>query len=286
MLAIVGVGVLVALFMFLTQGSNIAVLNPAGTIASQQKNLIILTTVLGLFVVIPVFILLFGIAWKYREGNAKARYTPNIGGSRKLEALWWGIPALIILVLSVVTWQSSHALDPFKELVSNKKHMVVEVVSLQWKWLFIYPELGIASVNYLPFPEQTPMHFQITSDAPMNSFWIPNLGGQVYAMSGMSTELHLQADQPGSYRGVSANISGAGFASMNFTAQSMKQADFDAWVQTAAASKNLLDSASYKTLAQPSTADAPKVFRLMDSNLYDTIMMKYMMPDMGSGMGM
>jgi cytochrome o ubiquinol oxidase subunit 2 len=285
-LALLGVGALAALFTFLTSGSNVAVLNPAGTIAGQQKNLIILTTVLGLFVVIPVFILLFGIAWKYREGNVKARYTPNVGGSRKLEALWWGIPAVIILVLSVVTWQSSHALDPFKEIEGDKNTMVVEVVSLQWKWLFIYPELGIASVNYLPFPEKTPMHFQITSDAPMNSFWIPNLGGQVYAMSGMSTELHLQADQPGSYRGVSANISGAGFASMNFTAQSMTEADFDAWVQTAATSKNLLDSASYKALAQPSTADVPKVFRLMDNHLYDNIMMKYVMPDMGSGMKM
>jgi cytochrome o ubiquinol oxidase subunit 2 len=210
---------LVALFAVLMNGHNIAVLDPAGIIGSKQKELILFTTLLGVFVVIPVLVLLFGVAWKYREGNTNARYTPNVGGNRKLEILWWGIPAIIILVLSIVTWKSSHELDPYKELSGTKEHMMVQVISLQWKWLFIYPDLGIASINYLPFPDQTPMHFQITSDAPMNSFWIPNLGGQVYAMSGMSTELHLQADNPGIYRGSSANISGAGFAHMNFNSQ-------------------------------------------------------------------
>jgi cytochrome o ubiquinol oxidase subunit 2 len=285
-LAILGVSALVMLFVTLANGNNMAVLNPAGIIAEKQKNLIIFTTILGLFVVVPVFILLFGIAWKYREGNTRARYTPNAKGNTWLEILWWGIPALIILVLSVVTWQSTHDLDPYKEIDSEKDHKTVQVVALQWKWLFIYPDLGIASVNYLPIPEKTPIHFNITSDAPMNSFWIPNLGGQVYAMSGMSTTLHIEASSTGIYRGSTANISGEGFAKMKFNAQSMTQKDFDAWADQTAASPNMLDMDSYKTLAKPSTADAPKVFRLMEPDLYNKIMMKYMTHGMGHGMGM
>lgn len=285
-LAIVGLAGLSALFIYLSKGNNWAVLAPAGTIGAQQKDLIILTTILGLFVVVPVFILLFTIAWKYREGNTKAAYTPNVGGSRKLEAIWWGIPALIILVLSIVTWQSTHALDPYKELAGPKDHMVVQVVSLQYKWLFMYPELGVASINYLPFPEKTPMHFQITSDAPMNSFWIPNLGGQVYAMSGMSSELHLQADGQGIYRGVSANISGEGFAKMNFNAQSMTQKDFDAWESSAASSKNTLSELTYQDLVSPSTGDAQKTFRLVDADLYSKIIMKYAGAEGAHGMAM
>ena len=285
-LAVLAISALVALFAMLMNGNNIAVLNPAGIIADKQKSLIILTVILGLFVVLPVFALLFGIAWKYREGNTKARYTPNAKGNTWLEILWWGIPAIIIVILSIVTWQSSHELDPYKEIPTDKDHTMVQVVALQWKWLFIYPELGIASVNYLPFPEKTPIHFEITSDAPMNSFWIPNLGGQVYAMSGMSTTLHLEASSTGTYRGSSANISGAGFARMNFNAQSMSQKDFDTWAENAATSSNMLDVHTYESLAKPSTADVPKVFRLMEPDLYNEIMMKYMMPDMGHGMGM
>jgi cytochrome o ubiquinol oxidase subunit 2 len=246
--------------------------------------------VLGLFIVLPVFALLFGIAWKYREDNTKARYTPNAKGNTWLEILWWGVPAIIIVILSFVTWQSSHALDPYKKIDSDKDHITVQVVALQWKWLFIYPDYGVASLNYLPFPEKTPVRFEITSDAPMNAFWIPNLGGMVYAMSGMSTMLHLEANSTGVYRGSSANISGAGFSKMNFNAQSMSQADFDTWVNTARTSTYELDLENYEYIAKPSIGDAPEVFRLTEPDLYSEIMMKYMMPGMthghGHGMGM
>lgn len=277
-LLIVSVFGVVAIFAMLIAGGEMAVLNPAGVIASKEKNLIIMTTLLGLFVVIPVFVLLFTVAWRYREGNTKARYTPDADGNRWLEGLWWGIPAVIIVILGVITWQSTHELDPYKPIVSDTKQLNIQVVSLEWKWLFIYPELGVASVNYLPIPAKTPISFQITSDAPMNSFWIPNLGGQVYAMSGMSTKLHLEADEVGTYRGSSANISGEGFAGMTFDAQSMTKADFDAWVQRAVGSSNMLTYDSYGVLAKPSKNNPPATYMLMDNNLYNKIIMKYMTP--------
>lgn len=289
-LAAFSIAGLTAMFLLLINGHNLAVFAPAGIIADKQKSLIILTMALAAFVVIPVFTLLFVVAWKYREGNTKARYTPNVAGNKPLELLWWGIPTVIIMFLGFVAWQSSHELDPYKALAGDKDQVVVQVVALEWKWLFIYPEYGVASVNYLPIPEKTPISFHITSDAPMNSFWIPNLGGQVYAMSGMSTQLHLQADSTGIYRGSSANISGAGFASMKFNAESMSQKDFDGWVAKTSESGHMLDSNSYAELALQSTADAPKAFRLMNSNLYNEIIMKYMMPktehEMKQGMTM
>lgn len=285
-LFLVAFAALVGIFAILMNGHNLAVLAPAGLIASKQKTLIVITTLLGLFVVIPVFILLFTIAWKYREGNTKAKYTPDIGNNRLLEGLWWGIPATIIIILSIITWQSTHELDPYKAISSSTKALNVQVVSLQWKWLFIYPDLGVASVNYLAIPEKTPIHFEITSDAPMNSFWIPNLGGQVYAMSGMSTQLQLIADGVGIYRGSSANMSGEGFAGMTFNADSMSTAYFTQWVKTAKQSADALSDVTYAALALPSKNVQPKNYGSVVSDLYNNIMMKSMMPDNGSGMSM
>lgn len=285
-LAVVTLLALIGIFAMLMGNHNIGVLAPAGIIAGKEKTLLIITTLLGLFVVVPVFILLFSTAWKYREGNEAARYTPDVGNNRMLEALWWGIPAVIILVLSVITWQSTHELDPYKNISSSIKPLNVQVVSLQWKWLFIYPDIGVASVNYLPIPQKTPIHFTITSDAPMNSFWIPNLGGQVYAMSGMSTQLQLMADSTGVYRGSSANISGEGFAGMTFNAESMTDTDFNNWVHKAKANKQSLSQTTYALLAQPSKDMPPQSYGLVASDLYDTIMMKYMMPNDSSGTSM
>ena len=285
-LAVVALLALCGIFAVLMHGHNLGVLAPAGLIASKEKTLIIITTLLGLFVVVPVFILLFVIAWKYREGNTKARYTPDVGSNRLLEGLWWGIPAVIIIILGVITWQSTRALDPYKAIDSSTKPLTVQVVALQWKWLFIYPDLGVASVNYVPIPEKTPIHFEITSDAPMNSFWIPNLGGQVYAMSGMSTQLQLMADSVGVYRGSSANMSGEGFAGMTFNAESMTSANFMSWVYKAKAHADILNNTSYNVLATPSKNISPQSYRLVASDLYNTIMMKYMMPSDGSGMNM
>jgi cytochrome o ubiquinol oxidase subunit II len=283
--ALLAAAVVVAGVMMLLKGVNIDVLSPQGEIARKEHQLILFTLLLSLVVVVPVFVMLIGFSLRYRESNKRAAYRPNWEGNRLLEAIWWGIPCVIIVILGVVTWQSSHELDPYKDLNSSVAPVNVQVVALQWKWLFIYPDQQIATVNELIIPEKTPINFTITSDAPMNSFWIPSLGSQVYAMSGMSTELRLIADKTGEYRGSSANISGSGFADMNFMAKSRSRADFDAWVQQTKSLDTGLDEATYKTLAEPDVEERPLYYALKDTDLYDKIIMKYMMPPVKSDDG-
>lgn len=266
---------LIVVAVWLLAGQNIAVFNSAGTIAEQERNLMVVAALLSLIIVLPVFALTFFVAWKYRASNKKARYEPDWDRDKRIEALWWGVPLALIVVLSVITWVSSHKLDPFRPIDSAKKPLEVQVVALQWKWLFIYPEQNIATVNYVQFPEDRPVTFTITSDAPMNSFWIPQLGGQIYAMSGMSTRIHLMADRPGEYRGSSANISGEGFADMVFTAKSSTQQDFDAWVQSVRISSNELTASAYDQLAKPGI-EAVTYYAPVQSHLYDDIVEKFM----------
>ncbi len=255
-----------------------AVLNPKGIIALEERDLIVIATVLMLVVVIPVFVMTFAICWKYRASKKDAEYAPNWDNDILAETIWWGFPCLIILILSIVTWFSTKALDPFKPLESDITPIQIQVVALDWKWLFIYPEQKIATVNYFQFPELTPVNFEITSDAPMNSFWIPQLGGQIYAMPGMRSKLHLMADEAGDYRGSSANISGYGFAGMVFTAKATKQADFDKWVQSVKQSAPPLGLNEYISLAKPSSYNPEASYTLKDDDLYDQIIMKYLMP--------
>lgn len=265
-----------AVMVFLTLGNNLAIFDTQGDIAEKQRNLIIFATLLSLVVVLPVFALTFGIVWRYRDTNKnKTAYTPDWDHDRRLETIWWVVPLLLITVLSVVTWQSSHALDPYKPLVSDKQPLTVQVVALQWKWLFIYPEQNIATINELRMPTDRPIDLVITSDAPMNSLWIPQLAGQVYAMTGMSTQLHLNATKAGVYRGVSANISGEGFASMQFKAIATPQNDFDSWVSTTK-TKPALTYAQYNKLVKPSTEPSLAFYGSVPPDLYDTIVMKYM----------
>lgn len=268
----------VLLMVVLLDGKTIAVLDPKGIIASEQRNLLVFATALSMVVILPVYALTIFIVWRYRASNPKATYAPEWDGSKILESIWWGVPILLIIVLSVVTWRSSYQLDPFKPLVSSKKPLTVQVVALQWKWLFIYPEQGVATLNYVQFPEDTPITFEISADAPMNSFWIPQLGGQIYAMNGMVTKLHLEADEIGDYRGTSANISGEGFAGMTFTAKASSQTEFDSWASSARASQDNLNTESYNALSQPSKNDIPKTFALAEPDLHRTIVMKYMAP--------
>lgn len=256
---------------------SIAVLNPKGIIALKERNLIYLSLALMLVVVIPVFALTIGIAWKYRADNTKADYQPDWDHSNLLEFIWWAFPMLIITVLAVVTWNSSHELDPYRALQSGVKPVTIQVVALQWKWLFIYPDQHIATVNYIQFPENTPVNFQITADAPMNSFWIPQLAGQVYAMPGMSTQLHVMASDLGSYIGVSANLSGQGFAGMQFTAKSSTRADFNDWVAQVQQSSQVLDQTMYDHLSAPSEHDGVSYYSSSDDTYNQTIM-KFMMP--------
>lgn len=262
----------------------VAVLSPSGSIASQQKNLILFTLALSMIVVIPVFALTFFIAWRYRASNSKSRYTPDWDHNRILESIWWGLPLAIISILAIVTWQTSHSLDPFKPLSSSNKAITVQVVALQWKWLFIYPDYGVASLNEVTFPEDTPVNFVITADAPMNSFWIPKLGGQIYAMSGMSTQLHLMANDTGHYRGVSANLSGKGFAGMNFTARAVSSSEFKSWVTAGLGSEKELDHTVYDKLAEPSENDPVIVYHLKTPDLYNKILDKYMSAENHAGM--
>ncbi len=274
-LSIAVAGVMAASWLF-SRGS-FDVLAAKGPIAGQQRDLIIVATSLMLLIVVPVFVLTAHIAWKYRAGNAEAHhlYKPDWDHNTKLETIWWGFPTAIILVLSVIIWQSSHSLDPFKPIASTKPPITIQVVALQWKWLFIYPQQNIASVNYVQFPEDRPVNFEITADAPMNSFWIPQLGGQVYAMSGMTTKLHLLADEPGSFRGSSANLSGEGFANMHFTAAATPQADFDDWVQSVRKSDRSLSLAEYNQLAMPSKDKIQLSYSSTEPSLHDKIVDKY-----------
>lgn len=275
-----------AILAALLHGNTIAILSPKGSIASQERSLIILATVLMLVVVIPVFALTFWIAWKYRASNTKATYTPEWDHNRTIELVWWGIPFVLIGILSVVTWVASHKLDPFRPIASTKEPLTIQVVALDWKWLFIYPEQDIATVNFVQFPVDRPVNFEITSDAPMNSFWIPQLGGQIYAMSGMSTELHLMADKTGDYNGSSANISGKGFAGMTFIARASTDTAFAQWVQSAKQSPNTLSQSTYDELAKPSENNPVAYYSSEEPGLYNAILSKYTSPSGAHKMGM
>lgn len=275
-------GLLLALAWYI-HGANVAVLNPKGPIARQEEQLIVFALLLSLIVVIPVFAMTLGFAWRYREGNERARYSPELKGNRVAEAIWWLVPSVLIVILGVVAWKSSHTLDPYRQLVSSTAPITIQVVALDWKWLFIYPQQQVATVNYVQIPQQTPVTFEITSDAPMNSFWIPQLAGQIYAMPGMSTQLHLSADGPGSYNGVSANISGEGFSGMTFTVRSSSKTDFATWLASAQRSPQQLSLAQYEHLAAPSQNNARATYSLAANGLYNDIIDKYMLPAGGGG---
>jgi len=254
-------------------------LNPVGKIGIAQKDLMIMATWLMLIVVIPVFVLIFIFAWKYRADNAKAKYDPSWDKNVAVESLWWGLPLIIVIALSIITWQKTHELDPYLPIESEKEAIEIQVIALQWQWLFIYPKENIATLNTLHFPEKTPIHFQITSDAPMNSFWIPQLGGQIYAMPGGKTNLHLIADKTGEFRGRSANLSGVGFAGMTFTAISQTESDFENWVHSVKKSSSPLTLEVYNEVAKPTENGSVATYNLERKDLFERVVMKYMMPE-------
>jgi cytochrome o ubiquinol oxidase subunit 2 len=271
---IVVAAVLVGLVAYL-RTVNIQVLNPKGTIALEEFHLIVFAAALSLLVVVPVYVVAIAFAVRYREGRGHATYDPTLEGNTKVELVWWGVPTLLIVVLSVVTWVSSQTLDPYRSLGASAPTTTVQVVALDWKWLFIYPDEHIASVNRLVIPVGAPVRLLITSDAPMNSLWIPQLAGQIYAMPGMQTQLNLKATALGSFTGLSANISGAGFSTMNFQAVSVSAAGFQAWVERARGSAQHLDAASYASLAQPSSNAPVSYYVDDDAQLFETIVGSY-----------
>jgi len=258
---------------------NIAVLKPAGTVARQERSLMFVALGLCSLVIIPVFTLATFISLKYREGNKRPKkYSPNWDGNRLIESIWWAIPMTIITILAVITWKTSYSLDPYKALASQNLPINIQVVALDWKWLFIYPSQEVAAVNSLYLPVNTPVNFYITSDSVMNSFWIPNLGSQIYAMPGMNSQLHLSAYKLGAFRGSSANISGRGFASMNFIATVASQSDFNSWVRQAKTSPKHLNTRTYQRLAMPSQNVRVTTYSDVQPYLYDQVVNSYAGP--------
>lgn len=253
------------------------VMSPSGDVAMQQRDLIVISTLLMLLIILPVMAMTIWFAWRYREKAQAKDYDPDWDHSTSLELLIWSAPLLIIIALGAITWTSTHLLDPYRpierldadrKVEPSAKRLQVEVVALDWKWLFIYPELGIATVNELAAPVDQPIEFKITSSTLMNSFFVPALAGQIYAMPGMQTVLHAVANKPGDFEGFSANYSGAGFSNMRFRFRAMDQAGFDRWVAQVRASNARLDRAAYVKLEQPSEKVPPMYFAGVEPKLF------------------
>ena len=251
------------------------ILDPQGPIASAQLLLLLNSTAIMLVVVIPVILATLGFAWWYRSSNARASRSTDEGYEGRTEFVLWSIPTLIVILLGGVIWISSHQLDPRAPIPGKADPLRVEVVALDWKWLFIYPDKGIAAVNQLIVPVGTPVNFRLTSATVMNSFFIPQLGTQVYAMAGMQTRLHLIADEAGDFDGLSSNYSGKGFSDMKFRTLATSQKDFDAWVQKVKASSTQLSMDKYATVAQPQENAPVQYFSTVDPKLFNNIIAKY-----------
>lgn len=249
------------------------VLDPKGAIGLAERGLMLHAVEFMLIVVIPVFALLFFFAYWYRTGNKKAKYAPDVEHGRLEELVWWVIPLEIVLVLGALTWSSTHELDPRRALEGGPP-LQVQVVALDWKWLFIYPEEGIATVNYLVLPTDRPIQFSITADAPMNSFWIPQLGGQIYAMTGMATTLNLIANEPGIYKGAGANYSGDGFAKMKFTAEAVPEAEFNEWVKDTQNGLTTLSYGVYRELSLPGEAQLA-AYASVEQGLFNAVIAQF-----------
>ena len=266
----------------LLAGCDTVLLNPSGDIAAQQGKLIIVSTVLMLLIIVPVIILTLVFAWRYRQSNTEAKYDPDWDHSTLLELVIWAAPLLIIIALGAITWISTHTLDPYRPLSrldaerpvpAEAKPLVVEVVALDWKWLFIYPEQGFATVNEMAAPVDRPITFKITASSVMNSFFIPALAGQIYAMPGMETKLHAVINKPGEFEGFSANYSGAGFSGMRFKFHGLSNTDFDQWVQKVKAGKDgELTREQYKKLEAPSEREPVRHYAAVAPDLYDAIL--------------
>ncbi len=258
--------------------SDIAMLFPKGIIALKERDLLFILQGIMLLVIIPVYVFTFAFSWKYRAHNPKGIYDPDLVDNKLAEVVWWGIPFVFTVIICVLTWFGTYALDPFKPIDPTRKSKEIQVVALQWKWLFLYPEEKIATVNFVQFPKDTPLHFVITADAPMNSFWIPHLGGQIYAMPKMKTQLNLIAAEVGDYRGSSANLSGEGFAGMHFIARASTDEDYQKWVEEVKKSTKSLDWKEYTELAKPSSDTPVMHYQLKEDNIFDQVLMKFMHP--------
>ena len=252
-------------------GCTEGVLDPKGPIAFAERQILFNSLGIMLAIVIPTILATLGVAFWFRSSNKRAVYRPDFDYSGRLELLVWSIPAMTVLLVGGVAWVGAHDLDPRKPINSTARPVNVQVVSLDWKWLFIYPEQGIASVNRLTVPAGTPISFELTSSSVMNSFFVPQLGSQIYTMSGMATHLQLLADHPGTYPGLSANFSGDGFADMRFTVDAVPPEQFAQWVTATRMSGPELDAVSYADLGKPSHAVPPFTYRSVAPTLFNDI---------------
>ena len=261
--------------------SKAVVLNPAGDVAAQQGQLVVTATLLMLIIIVPVIALTFFFAWKYRQSNTEAEYDPEWHHSTTLELVIWTVPLLIIIALGALTWIGTHKLDPYRPLDRidaqrpldpNVKPLEVQVVAMDWKWLFFYPEQGIATVNELAAPVDRPILFKLTATSTMNAFYVPDLAGMIYAMPGMQTELNAVINKPGVFNGMSSHYSGAGFSGMTFKFHGLSHGDFDQWVQKAKTEGKPLDKSTYLNLAKPSERDPVQRFASVEDGLYDKVL--------------
>jgi cytochrome o ubiquinol oxidase subunit II len=260
-------------------GCTEGVLDPKGPIAAAEHQILFNALGIMLAIVIPTILATLGVAAWFRASNKRARYLPDFEYSGRLEVLVWAIPAMTVILVGGVAWVGAHDLDPRKPMASTTKPINVQVVSLDWKWLFIYPDEGIASVNQLTIPVGTPVNFTLTSSGVMNSFFVPQLGSQIYTMAGMVTRLELQADHPGTYRGLSAQYSGNGFADMRFSVDAVPAEDFARWVDATRSAGPVLDRQGYAELVKPSQAVVPFSYRAVASELFGGIASSVMQPD-------
>lgn len=273
LLGLAGLGLLISLLL---KGTNVRLFSPKGLVAAEQHRLMLFSVALLLEIAVPTLILFYFIAWKYRESNDKAAYEPQTRHGKFFVLSIWVIPTIFMLLLASIMWPATHKLVPQQSIAEGVKPLTIKVVAMRWKWLFIYPDQNVATVNFVQLPVDTPVQFELTADeAPMSSFWIPHLGGQLYAMTGHVNRLNLVAEELGDYPGSSAEINGAGFAGMKFTARATSAADFDLWVQNVKQSSDVLDTVTYDKLLSPSE-NVPAVFYSQaESDLYDNLLIKY-----------
>ena len=269
--------------MLLSQlaGCGRAQLQPAGPISAAEREILLDAVVIMLAIVVPTIVATIGVAWWYRGSNQRARRQPHFVYSGRIEIITWSIPALVIIFLGGIAWISSHDLDPAQPLPSKAAPVDVQVVSLDWKWLFIYPKLGIASVNRLVVPAGVPLHLKVTSASVWNVFWVPELGSMLYCMNGMAGTLYLEADHPGIYHGESAMISGDGFADMHFDTDALSQDQFDTWVASTRSAGPALDDPAYRELLQQSVPPHPYTYRSVRPGLFSDIVMQRLPPGYG-----
>lgn len=264
--------------------ADFPILLAAGPVATTERDLLFRAVAIMMIVVVPVFVLTAWFAWRYRASNTRSRYEPE-WMSRAVDIAVWTIPALIVVTLGAHVWTYTHALDPYRALDPATKPVRVEVVAQDWKWLFIYPDEGIATVNELAFPSNTPLSLTLTSDTVMNAFFIPALGSQIYVMAGMTTRLNLLADRTGRFIGRNTQYSGDGFATQQFDAVAMSEADFRNWVTQVKASPTVLDDTAYAALAKPAAAAPIAYYSGFEPGLFDRILAKYR-GDMSAQAGM